>query len=390
MDPNLIHKIGSRFRSAFNSKPVIIGSPGRINLIGEHVDYNDGLVLPAAIDKGIVVAVQKAVNKPVGLCKVIASDPGESFEFDLNNALDPIEKGGWRNYVIGVVAEMQKQGCPLGPFNLVFGGDLPQGAGLSSSAALENGVVFGLNELFDCNFSKEEMILVSQRAEQNYARVQCGIMDQFASMFGKEGHFLFLDCRSMEYTTVYGNLSGYRWILLNSKINHALADSAYNERRSLCEQIAALLGKKSLRESSLQELQGLKKKGTISEDDFQKASYVVKEIQRVRLSYEALKNNDAQSLGDYLFETHQGLSQAYQVSCPELDFLVEAAQAHKGVVGARMMGGGFGGCTLNLVKEELVTDFTEQTKEAYQHTFGIECEPIPVRLSEGTHLIPPA
>ena len=191
----------------------------------------------------------------------------------------------------------------------------------------------------------------------------------------------------MEYTTVYGNLSGYRWILLNSKINHALADSAYNERRSLCEQTAALLGKKSLRESSLQELQGLKKKGTISEDDFQKASYVVKEIQRVRLSYEALKNNDAQSLGDYLFETHQGLSQAYQVSCPELDFLVEAAQAHKGVLGARMMGGGFGGCTLNLVKEEQLTDFTEQTMEAFHREFGIKCEVIPIRLSGGTHLI---
>ncbi|WP_445385397.1 galactokinase [Robiginitalea sp. IMCC44478] len=387
MDPNLINNIESRFRSAFNLEPVIIGSPGRINLIGEHVDYNEGLVLPAAIDKGVVVALQRAVNNPVGLSKVIASDPGESFEFDLNHALYPLEKGGWRNYVIGVVAEMQKLGCPLGPFNLVFGGNLPQGAGLSSSAALENGIVFGLNELFCCNLSKEEMILVSQRAEQNYAGVQCGIMDQFASMFGKAEHFLFLDCRSMEYTAVNGTLNGYHWVLLNSKVSHALADSAYNQRRALCEKTAALLGKKSLRDCSLHELQGLKKKGTLSEDAFQKASYVVKEIERVRRAYEALKNKDAQSLGDYLFETHQGLSQAYQVSCPELNFLVAVAQAHTGVLGARMIGGGFGGCTLNLVKEELVTDFTEQSLEAYHREFGIKCEVIPIHLSEGTHLI---
>jgi galactokinase len=388
MDPYLIQKIKNRFRDSFSSEPVLIGSPGRINLIGEHVDYNEGLVLPAAIDKGIVVALQKTMSNPVGLCKVIASDPGESFQFDLKEALHSLEKGGWRNYVIGVVAEMQKLGCTLGPFNLVFGGNLPQGAGLSSSAALENGIVFGLNELFGCKLSKEQMILVSQRAEQNYTAVQCGIMDPFASMFGKADHFLFLDCRSMEYTPVFGNLSGYQWILLNSKISHALADSAYNERRALCERTAALLGKKSLRDSSLQELQGLKKKGILAEDAFQKVSYVVKEIQRVQLAYEALRNKDAHSLGNYLFETHQGLSRAYEVSCPELDFLVAVAQAHTGVLGARMIGGGFGGCTLNLVKQEQETDFTEKTMEAYHREFGMECELLPVRLSEGTHLIP--
>ncbi|WP_445382572.1 galactokinase [Robiginitalea sp. IMCC43444] len=387
MDPYLIQKIKNRFRDAFSSEPFIIASPGRINLIGEHVDYNGGLVLPAAIDKGVVVAVQKAASKPAGLCKVIAADLGESFQFDLNDALYPLEKGGWRNYVIGVVAEMQKLGCPLGAFNLVFGGNLPQGAGLSSSAALENGIVFGLNELFGCKLSREQMILVSQRAEQNYAGVQCGLMDQFASMFGEKGRFLFLDCRNMEYTAVNGTMNGYIWVLINSKISHALADSAYNERRALCERTATLLGKKSLRECNLQELQGLKKKGVLAEDAFQKVSYVVKEIERVQLAYKALENKDAQSLGNYLFETHQGLSQAYQVSCPELDFLVDAAAAHKGVVGARMMGGGFGGCTLNLVKEDRMDDFTEQTKEAYQRAFGMKCEPITFRLSEGTHVV---
>ncbi|MFK5959112.1 MAG: galactokinase [Lutibacter sp.] len=380
MNPILTKHIKSRFIKEFSHEPIIIKSPGRINLIGEHTDYNEGFAIPAAINKGIVTAIQKSTTD---LCTVIANDLSETYSFSLKK-IQSIQNGGWKNYVLGVVAEIQKKGITIKPFNLIFGGDIPIGAGLSSSAALENSIVFGLNELFSLGLSKKEMIQISQKAEHNYAGVKCGIMDQYASMFGIENGALLLDCRTTESSNISINFNEYQLLLINTNVKHSLSESAYNNRRRVCEKIASLLNVKALRDASEEDLKQLKIK--ISEEDYHKALYVIYENNRVLKAVKAIKNNKLLDFGKLLYETHEGLQKKYMVSCHELDLLVDKAKQNPAVIGARMMGGGFGGCTLNIVKKSELNSFTITVEKAYKEHFNKHCSFYTIEFSKGTHL----
>lgn len=381
MNTKLLKKIQDAFAANFSESPIYIFSPGRINIIGEHTDYNDGFVFPAAVDKGIYAAISKTnSNKSCA----IAVDLGDSYEFSVDN-VSPIKNGNWRNYIIGVVGEIQKRGKQVPNFNIAFGGDIPNGSGMSSSAALENSVVFGLNELFNLGFSKEEMIFISQKAEHNYVGVNCGIMDQYASMFGQENKALLLDCRTTKAIPFTIDFKDYELLLINTNVKHSLADSAYNNRRAVCEKVSKLLKIKALRDGTENDLLSLKNE--ISEEDYQKALFVIQENNRTQEASKAMKNNDINLLGKLIFESHNGLQHQYKVSCDELDYLVQLAKESDDVIGARMMGGGFGGCTINIVKKGQVDSFIQEIMPLYKEMFQKECTPYSVKIAEGTHKI---
>ena len=381
MDNSRATTVRQYFQQEFSTEPILVFSPGRINLIGEHTDYNDGFAFPAAVDKGIYMAVGKSYNSH---SKAIALDVSEDFEFTLNN-IEPIQNGGWRNYIIGVVAEIQKEGIIIPNFNCAFSGDIPVGSGMSSSAALENSVVFALNELFELGLSKNQMIYISQRAEHNYAGVKCGIMDQYASMFGQENSALLLDCRSVTSDAFEIDFKDYELMLINSNVKHALTDSAYNDRRAICEKISAFLDISTLRDISIEALE--KSKNDITTSDYRKVSYVVEEIDRVHQFKGAIGTNDLTKIGSLIYASHEGLSQKYQVSCEELDFLVDATKSNQNILGARMMGGGFGGCTINLIHKNEIESFSELICDLYRKEFEKECSIYRVKLSQGTHRI---
>ena len=381
MSKKIVKKVHRKFKNYFKSEPLLVFAPGRINLIGEHTDYNDGYAFPAAINKGIAVAISKTKN---GVSKVGAIDKDELYEFDINE-VKPLENGGWRNYILGVIGEMQKLGLTFGNFNMVFSGNIPGGAGMSSSAALENSVVFALNELFDLKLSKKQMILISQKAEHNYAGVNCGIMDQYTSMFGEKKSALLLDCRSITSEAFKVDFKNHKLILINTNVKHDLSESAYNDRRAVCEQLSEMLKVKALRDVSEADL--VKIKDELSEADYQKALYVIQENHRVLEFIEAAKQSDVKTMGELLYISHQCLSKQYKVSCKELDFLVDFARSTKGVVGARMMGGGFGGCTINLVREDVVDQFKKLVSKAFKKEFKNNCSIYMVKLSQGTRLV---
>lgn len=377
----LIETVSDRFKDRFESEPLIVFSPGRINLIGEHTDYNDGFVFPAAIDKGIALAIQKSETHQ---STVLAFDKDETHVFDLDT-IHPLKNGDWKNYVLGVVAELQVLGKNIGNFNAVFSGNIPGGAGMSSSAALENSFVYGLNDLFALGLSKQEMILVSQKAEHNYAGVKCGIMDQYASMFGIEDCALLLDCRTVTSQPYKIDFKDYELMLINSNVKHDLAETAYNDRREVCEKVSKLLGIKALRDASKADLDLIK--NDLSEADYQKALYVIEENNRVHQFSEAIEKEDLETLGNLLFQSHDGLSNKYKVSCTELDFLVDKAHENPNVIGARMMGGGFGGCTINLVLKSEVETFKNQITELFKAEFERPCSIYEVKLAQGTHIV---
>ncbi|MGB5645612.1 MAG: galactokinase [Muriicola sp.] len=377
MDQRRIGIVRNYFLEQVRTTPLMVFSPGRINLIGEHTDYNLGYALPAAIDMGIVMAVQQSKET---FCTAIAVDKDEKFSFDLNQ-LKPLSNG-WINYLFGVVDEIHKKGKIIPPFDVVFGGDLPPGAGLSSSAALENALTFGLNELFGLGLSKMEMIHISQAAEHNFVGVQCGIMDQFASMFGQKDHALFLDCNTLGSEQIPFHPKEYQLLLLNTNIPHQLADTAYNERREVCNKAAKLFGVGSLSELSLQQVEV--QRDQFTRDDYQKIVFVLEENTRVISAVAALRKNDLRAFGELLYASHAGLQFQYKVSCTELDFLVDLAKASEDVLGARMMGGGFGGCTLNLIRKNTADSFIQLATEKYRTQFNRTLSAYPVVLSEGT------
>lgn len=381
MNTALINQIKAKFEQNHGIKPIMVFSPGRINLIGEHTDYNEGFVFPAAIDKGIIAAFEKA---DTDYCSIEAVDFKEQYQFLLNN-IQAVQTGGWQNFILGVVAEIQKKGIALSPFNIVFGGDIPLGAGLSSSAALENSIVFGLNQLFNLGLSKLEMILISQKAEHHFVGVKCGIMDMYASMFGQNDHLLLLDCRTVESKAFQIDFEDYELILIKTNVKHSLADSAYNNRRMVCEDTAKTLGIKALRDANEFDLEKIK--NTLSKEDFQKALYVIQEINRTQEAAKAIKKNDLKALGKLIFASHDGLQNQYKVSCNELDFLVQLAKENKHVLGARMMGGGFGGCTINIIAKSETEHFINEVSVKYKNAFKNDCSVYQVHLSQGTHLI---
>lgn len=365
--------------------PLIVRSPGRINIIGEHLDYNEGFVLPAAIDKAIYVAIAKRNDNEIHLYAV---DYKESHVLN-TNTVETSDKH-WPNYILGVVDQLQKNGFDIGGFDLLIDGDVPLGAGLSSSAAVECATAFALNELFDLQLSKLQMVQVAQKAEHVFAGVMCGIMDQFASMFGKKDHVIKLDCRTINYEYVPLDLKGYKIVLLNTNVKHSLSSSEYNVRRQQCEQGVAWIQQqhpeiKTLRDANMQMLND----NVLPKDKliYKRCKYVVEEIQRLQQGCDDLQQGDVKALGKKMFRTHEGLSNEYEVSCDELDFLVGAVKNNDAVVGARMMGGGFGGCTINLVKEEAVAALIEEVTNAYQKQWHLEAKPYITNIETGTCII---
>ena len=383
-----IEYVRSRFIKHFDGKTgSVYTSPGRINLIGEHTDYNGGFVFPGAIDKGITAEVRPNGTDTVMLYSI---DLKDQVEFKVNDPVPPTTS--WARYIYGVVQESKKRGVEVKGFNAAFAGDVPLGAGMSSSAALESCFAYALNNLFGGNkLSQWDLVLIGQATEHNYCGVKCGIMDQFASVFGKNGMLMRLDCNSREHAYFPFDLQGYRLVLLDSVVKHELASSAYNDRRANCEHVVAALKRKypekdikTLRDADWEMLESVKT--DISEEDMKRAAYVLAEKDRVLAVCEALNHGDYETVGKKMYETHEGLSQAYEVSCPELDFLNDVAKAC-GVTGSRMMGGGFGGCTINLVKDELYDSFVNKAKTDYYAKFNKALKVYDIVISDGAHKI---
>ena len=372
-----IQQVTQKFVDIFGGQPTLYTSPGRINLIGEHTDYNGGFVFPGAVDKAMVAAIKLNGSSRV---RVWALNMDEECEFGLREEEKPTK--AWACYIFGVCREIQKRGYKMEGFDAVFCGDVPLGAGMSSSAALESVFAYALNDQLGLNIDRFELALIGQATEHNYCGVMCGIMDQFASLFGKAGHLVRLDCKSLEYAYFPFDAEkfGYRLALINSKVKHELVGSPYNERRSSCERVAGLLGRKFLRGVTMEELNGIK--DSISEEDYKRACYVVGEEWRVIEVCKALEESNLERVGEMMYGTHKGLSEEYEVSCEELDMLVEVAR-ECGVSGARIMGGGFGGCTINLVREELYDNFIATATERFATRYGHAPEIIPVVISDG-------
>ena len=373
-------KISEKFNTLYGSKGELFSSAGRINLIGEHTDYNGGYVFPGAIDKGIVAEIE--LNGTNKVC-AYSLDLDEYVEFGLNEDDAPTQS--WSRYIFGVCREIIKRGGNISGFNTVFAGNVPLGAGMSSSAALESTFAFALNYLFSLNIDKFELARIGQSTEHNYCGVKCGIMDQFASVFGKKGHLMRLDCKTMEYKYFPFNPEGYRLVLLDSVVKHELASSAYNKRRESCERAAAAIRERHpevefLRDAKREWLDEVK--DVISEEDFMRAEYVIGEVARVLDVCDALERGDYETVGEKMYETHYGMSRLYEVSCEELDFLNDIAKECQ-VTGSRVMGGGFGGCTINLVKNELYDAFIEKAKVAFKDRFGHEPKVYDVVISDG-------
>ncbi|MDR2775930.1 MAG: galactokinase [Tannerella sp.] len=371
-----IEHVRSRFIKHFDgSTGSVYASPGRINLIGEHTDYNGGFVFPGAIDKGMIAELKTNGTNKV---RAYSIDLKDYVEFGLNEEDAP--RTSWARYIFGVCREIIKRGGKIAGFNTAFAGDVPLGAGMSSSAALESTYAFALNDMFNLGIDSFELAKIGQATEHNYCGVMCGIMDQFASVFGKKGSLLRLDCRSLEYEYYPFDPKGYKLVLLDTLVKHELASSAYNKRRQSCENVAKELGVEFLRDASLEQLQTVK--GKVSDEDYMRSEYVIEEIQRVLDVCEALKANDYETAGQKMYETHYGMSKLYEVSCVELDYLNEIAKTY-GVTGSRVMGGGFGGCTINLVKDELYDDFIKKAKEGYKEKFGRYPKVYDVVISDG-------
>lgn len=360
--------------------PEVYTSPGRINLIGEHTDYNGSFVFPGAIDKGITAAIRFNGSDKV---KAYAIDMDESSEFGLEEK--DLPKEGWAKYIFGVCREIIKTGGSVKAFDTVFTGDVPLGAGMSSSAALESTFAFALNDLLNLGIDKFELARIGQRTEHNYVGVKCGIMDQFVSLFGKKGHLIRLDTKTMEYAYFPFEPKGYKLVLLDTVVKHELASSAYNKRRESCEHAARTIARrhpevKFLRDASMEMLNEVRNE--ISNEDYMRARYVIEETQRVRDVSEALERGDYETVGEKMYETHHGMSKLYEVSCEELDFLNDVAREH-GVTGSRVMGGGFGGCTINLVKEERYDSFITDARKQFNARFGHEPKVYEVVISDG-------
>lgn len=371
-------KIKELFKARFGTEGVMYASAGRINLIGEHTDYNGGFVFPGAIDKYIMAEINVNGTDRV---RVYSADLDDYAEFGLREEDAPSQQ--WARYIFGVCREVIKRGFTVKGFDTVFAGNVPLGAGLSSSAALESCFAFALNDLFNDNkIEKFELALIGQSTEHNYCGVNCGIMDQFASVFGKKDCLMRLDCRSLEHKYYPFKAEGYRLVLLDSKVKHELVDSPYNKRRASCEHVAKTLGVETLRDADMEMLEAAKDK--VSKEDYMRARYVIGEKQRVLDVCDALERGDFETVGRCMYETHHGLSKDYEVSCEELDFLNDIA-CECGVTGSRIMGGGFGGCTINLVKDELYDNFIATAKAKFNEKYGHEPVVYPVIISDGAH-----
>jgi galactokinase len=385
MSAILIQNTTAFFEKSFSRAPEkIVLSPGRINIIGEHVDYNDGYVLPAAIDKIICFAFEKSQTQK---SKIIAIDLNEEFEFDVTDKIE-LSNVVWTNYILGVVKQLQDNGYSFEGFNCVFSSNIPVGSGLSSSAALECGVLFGIKELFSLEIDKKNIAVLGQKAE-HWVGINCGIMDQFASVHGLENQVMKLDCNTLEFEYHNADFKEYSLVLFDSNVKHSLFTSEYNTRRTECEEGLAILKShfpeiETFRDSTEEQLLSIKDK--MNETVFRRVHFVIKEIRRVTLACEALDNGNIEVLGKLLYDTHDGLSKEYEVSCAELDFIVEKCKKEPAVVGSRLMGGGFGGCAITLIRKGHEDRFKEKLTALYRETFGINLKIYEVKIGNGTSL----
>ena len=373
-------KIADKFRTLFGEAGDFFASAGRINLIGEHTDYNGGFVFPGAVDKGIMAEIKLNGMDKV---RVFALDVDEYVEFGLRE--EDIPAQSWARYVFGVCREIIKRGGKISGFESVFAGDVPLGAGMSSSAALESTFAFALDNLFGLGIDKFELARIGQSTEHNYCGVNCGIMDQFASIFGKAGNLMRLDCKTMEYRYYPFHPQGYKLVLLDSVVKHELASSAYNRRRESCETVAKAIRKNHpevefLRDARMEWLEEVR--DVVSAEDYMRAEYVIEEVRRVLDVCDALEKDDYETVGQKMYETHYGMSKLYEVSCEELDFLNDVAK-ECGVTGSRVMGGGFGGCTINLVKDGLYDQFIAKATASFAEKFGHAPKVYDVVISDG-------
>lgn len=379
----LVASVSQGFTEAFGKEAEhVFLSPGRINIIGEHVDYNDGYVLPAAIDKYVCFAFSKTED---GSCTIIAKDLDDQISFSITDELVPSDKM-WVNFFYGVLHQVIEK-SPLSGFNIVFSSNVPMGSGLSSSAALECGFAYALNTIYDLSLTKEDIALIGQKAEHTFVGVNCGIMDQFASVFGKEDHVILLDCNTLEYEYHKADFKDYTLLLLDSKVKHTHLTSGYNDRRREVEEGLAVIKKhypavKSFRDVTEYMVTAIETE--LGAVNFKRCLFVVKEIKRVTDAVEAIEAQDFLKLGQLMFETHHGLSENYEVSCEEIDFLVSMTESDDAVIGSRMMGGGFGGCSINLVKKTAVDEVIAKVSKAYQEKYNITLEAYKVAISEGT------
>lgn len=373
-------KITDVFKERFGGDCTLYASAGRINLIGEHTDYNGGFVFPGAIDKVIMAAIRPNGTDRV---RVFSIDIDDSAEFGLNEGDAPEQS--WARYIFGVCREIIKRGGKVEGFDAVFAGNVPLGAGLSSSAALESCFAFALNDMFNNNaIDKFELARIGQSTEHNYCGVNCGIMDQFASVFGKKDHLMRLDCRSMEFEYFPFHPEGYSLVLVDSRVKHELADSPYNKRRASCERVAKRLGLETLRDATMEALEAVK--SDITAEDYFRAKFVIEEKERVLAVCDALNAGDYATVGRCMYETHRGLSKDYEVSCEELDFLNDVAR-QCGVTGSRIMGGGFGGCTINLVRDDLRDKFVATATKEFKARYGHEPKVYDVIISDGARRV---
>jgi galactokinase len=381
MDAN---KMAGRFREQFGKEPMIVTAPGRVNLIGEHTDYNEGFVLPGAIDKKIMMAV--GINEASNI-NALAMQFDELQTFSIRD-IKPAK--GWANYILGVFYHIQqKTKKELRGVDVIIDGDVPVGGGMSSSAALCSGFGLALNELFDLGLSRLDLVYIGQKTEHTFVGAKVGVMDQFASLHGKAGHLIRLDCRSMDYEYIPFDFPDHKIIMVNSMVHHSLASSEYNVRRSQCEEGVTVLKKfypaiKSLRDVSVQQVE--EHRQDLSPVVYKRCLYVTKEKDRLLKGCDLLEAGDLAGFGKLMVETHKGLSQDYEVSCPELDFLAEKAMTMKGVLGSRMMGGGFGGCTINIVEAAQVKTFSDAIQDAYSKQFGKTPEIYITQIEDGAKI----
>lgn len=362
---------------------LVISSPGRINLIGEHTDYNDGFALPTAIDKKIFFYFRE--NGTLNECSIYSKSYDTFLKADLTKI--EVSEIEWENYLLGVLNELLERTDKLKGFDCIIDSRLPIGAGISSSAALECGLAYGLNSLFDLQLSKETLIILSRDAEHNFVGTKCGIMDQFAVMMSKEAHVILLDCKSLEHRLIPINISPYKILLLNTNVSHSLASSEYNTRREECETGVSTIKEKypevsSLRQVTQQMLDEFR--SVMGETIYRRCQYVLNENNRVQEAARVLAKGDLNAFGELMYASHEGLQNEYSVSCPELDFLVAYSKTNKHILGSRMMGGGFGGCTINIMHQDAIDAYIKEVSVAYSQKFSIDLSPITVTPSGGT------
>lgn len=381
----MIDEVKEIFRKLYGKDPILYAAPGRINLIGEHTDYNDGFVLPAAIDKQVIFGIGENGRRH---SRFHAVDMSESCEVDLYDL--HFSDKSWPNYLTGVIDQLQKRGHEIRGFDCVVTSNIPIGAGLSSSAALESGLAIALNEIFGLGEQRLDLVKLAQKAENEFVGVNCGIMDQFASVFGKDGHVFRLDCRTLDYEYFPLKLNGNAILLIDTNVKHSLASSEYNTRRKECEEGVRILSGtnkavRSLRDVSVEMLETARHQ--FSPLVYKRCDYVVHEIARVVNACDDLVAGRIEDFGQKMYDTHEGLKTDYEVSCPELDFLVDITKNNNEVLGARMMGGGFGGCTINILKEEAIDSLKKEVSASYDKEFGHVPTFYDVRIADGIHKI---